>query len=423
MLTYLKLYNNNPSLETLAQFADFYKIRFTKKYKIEDFFELNREDIFSQLNSERRQKLATELSKSVSELTSADIKIDIQLPCPCYLFIQEKYVSYSLITKHTNFQTPTTSAIAFENEQIKSIFQFKQDENENIANPKRISPGCRVIGWFKTMYFNDKSVYKNTDLDDIYNLKQTFLDLSKYVISLTTNTGASGGNFTISFPHIPLYCNSAPAEDYSQEEYQQGNIFGVNSALHRGIIPENIRSSVNTFDYFNWLIQSNDLLFISFDDMKELTDENLAGHHFDMIGLVDSVSISKNPQGNLLVDVSGRDLMKVITDDSSIYFYQGVSAGDYNILKSYDNTETVLRGGDLYGIISNMGTKDVENNNLRQLTGSLNIFACEPNDFSIDFVIKTVMSHIANMSVVPDDLFISWGNKRTTFSSLKSKEI
>lgn len=421
MITYLKLYNNNPSLETLAQFADFYKIQFTSNYKIENFFEKNRDDIFSQLNSEQKQELAAELSKPVSELTSADIKIDTKLPCPCYLYIQEKYVSYSLIAKNTNFQVPTTSAIAFEDEQIKSVFQ---DEGVSVNNSKRIYPGCRVLGWFKTMHFNDDNVKKNTDLDDIYNLKQSFLDLSKYVVSLNTNVGASGGNFTISFPHIPLFSKMGLLPlDYSQQEHIQGNAFLVNSDAQNNIIPGNIKSSVNTFDYFNWLIQSNDLLFISFDDMKGLVDENLAGHKFDMIGLIDSVSISKNPQGNLSVDVSGRDLMKVITDDSSIFFYQGTSAGNYDILKSYDNTETVLRGGDLYGMIFKGGTKNINDNTLRQLNGNINIFACEPNDFSIDFVIKTVMSHLANMSVVPDDLFVSWANKRTTFSALKPKKV
>lgn len=123
MLTYLKLYNNNESLETLSEFSDFYNISFTEDYKLEDFFEQNRDEIFSQLNNSRKQEIAAKLSKSVSELTSKDIDLDIKLPIPCYLFIPDKYVTYSLTVKHTNFQVPTTNAIAFEDEQIKSIFQ------------------------------------------------------------------------------------------------------------------------------------------------------------------------------------------------------------------------------------------------------------------------------------------------------------
>lgn len=418
MNTYLKLYNNNSSLELLSQFAEFYKIRFTSEFTLQKFFEINRDSIFSQIDTEQKQELAIELNKPAEELTSADINLETKLPCPCYLFIQEKYVSYSLIAKNTNFQLSTDSAIAFEDEYIKSIFQ---DKGATVRNYTRTNPGCRVLGWFKTMWFSKEK--DNTDLDDIYNLKQSFLDLSKYVVSLNTNVGASGGNFTISFPHIPLYSHTALKGDYSSEEYDMGNTHNISSSSNRNIIPDNVRSSVNIFDYFNWLIQANDLLFISFDDMKGLVDENLSGHQFDLIGLVDSVSLSKNPQGSLSVNVSGRDLMKVITDDSSIFYYQGVSAGNYDILKSYDNTETVLRGGDLDGMIFNGGTKDINNNTLRQLNGNINIFACEPNDFSIDFIIKTVMSHLANMSVVPDDLFVSWANRRTTISALKPKNV
>lgn len=417
MITYLKLFNNNPALETLSQFADFYKIRFNKKFKLKDFFELNRYDIFSQYSKEQEQSLAEELGKSVSELSSEDIKVDMKLPCPCYLFIESKYISYSLIAKNTNFQVPSVSTIAFENEQIKNILQNDEIEIET----KRKKPGCRVIGWFKTMYFLNKNIKKNTDLDDIYNMKQTFLDLSNYVISLNTNVSQSGGNFTISFPHIPLYsANTIISNNYSETDASMGNTSLIKSV--KQIIPGNVRSSVNKFDYFNWLMQSNDLLFISFDDTKGLVNENLAGHTFDMIGLIDSVSLSKNPQGGLNVDVSGRDLMKIITDDSSIFYYQGVSAGDADVLKSYDNVETASDKGDLSGILFNGGKKHPSGNILRQLTGSINIFACEPNDFSIDFIIKTVMSHLANMSVVPDDLFVSWGDKRTKVSTLKPQK-
>ena len=419
MISYLKLFNNNPALETLSQFADFYKIRFSNKYKLENFFELNRYDIFSQYSDEQKQNLALSLDKSISELTSEDIKIDMKLPCPCYLFIEEKYISYSLIAKNTNFQVPSVSAIAFEDKEIKKILQ---NEGVEIGLTKRMNPGCRVIGWFKTMHFSSKDVKKNTDLDDIYNLKQTFLDLSKYVVSLNTSVNQSGGNFTISFPHIPLHSiNNVFSNNYSKQESEMGNVGNIKAP--KNLVSGSIKSSVNTFDYFNWLMQANDLLFISFDDTKGLVNENIAGHTFDMIGLIDSVSLSKNPQGGLTVDVSGRDLMKIITEDSSIFYYQGVSAGNPDILKSYDNVEAASNKGDLSGILFNGSSKHPKKNILRQLTGSINIFACEPNDFSIDFVIKTVMSHLANMSVVPDDLFVSWGDRRTTVSVLTPQKV
>jgi hypothetical protein len=174
-------------------------------------------------------------------------------------------------------------------------------------------------------------------------------------------------------------------------------------------------------------MQSNDLIFISFNGMDELTDDNLANKNYDMIGLIDSVSLSKDSNGNMRVDVSGRDLMKVITEDSSIFFYQSVANGDSNVFKrmskGFDNTETCLQGGDVDSLFTYNGAKLSANGTTRQLNGAINVFACEPNDLSIDFVIKTVVSHLANMNIVPDDLFVSWGNKRTRFSTLKPKKV
>jgi hypothetical protein len=141
-----------------------------------------------------------------------------------------------------------------------------------------------------------------------------------------------------------------------------------------------------------------------------------------MIGLIDNVSLSKDASGNVRVDVSGRDLMKIITDDSSIFYPQGVTNGTNNVFNGFDNTETCLQGGDKDGILYD-GAKQNSRGVLRQLSGAINIFACEPNDFSIDFVIKTVVSHLANMNIVPNDLFVSWGDKRTRFSTLKPKKV
>jgi hypothetical protein len=177
-----------------------------------------------------------------------------------------------------------------------------------------------------------------------------------------------------------------------------------------------VKSEFNSFNYFEWLIQHNDLLFISFHDMEELTNDNLSGKQFDMIALVDNVTVNRNsPSASVSVTVTGRDLMKLITDDASLFFPAGVAASNGRI---FDNTETTIKGGDFV-----MRYKGVEkqNGSIRLPNGMINVFSQEPNDFSIDFVIKTVISHLANIKIVPDDLFVSWGDKRTMFSDLIPK--
>jgi hypothetical protein len=220
-------------------------------------------------------------------------------------------------------------------------------------------------------------------------------------------------------PHLPLYGTLKSNTDITSSDAVKGNSAIIDRDLQASDI-DYIKSSLDSFDYFEWLIQSNDLLFISFDGMDELTDDNLAYKNYDMIGLVDSVSISKDANGGFHIDISGRDLIKIITDDSSIFFYQGVASGS---AKVFDNTETCLQGGDKDSVFIYNGAMQQANGTTRQLNGAINIFACEPNDFSIDFVIKTVVAHLANMNIVPDDLFVSWGDKRTRFSTLKPKSI
>lgn len=427
----LKLFCNNTNLKTLKKFGEFYKIRFTKEFTLNSFFEFNRKTIFDQLDNSYLTILAKKKKKKISDLTPNDIDVNVTLPCPSYLLIAEEHIDYSLIAKNTNFQASEVNVMAFEDKNIRSI--LSDDSVEIFHGNKKMRPGCRVLGWFKSLYFYEKNGGGSNGIDNIYDSSQNFIDLSRFVSSLNTNVTESGGNFSISFSHIPVYADTLVSE-MDQHFLYNGGINVSSQKNENGFINKNqiddiilkdkdgneqviSKSDLSSFDYLEWLIQANDLLFISFDNMEDLVDDNLANHNFDMIALVDSVSISKNAQGNVNIDVSGRDLMKLITDDSSIFFPLGVSASEGSI---FNNTETVVKGGDLSSVYKYKGSELV-GNSTRQLTGMLNIFACEPNDFSIDFVLKTVVSHLANLQIVPDDLFTSWGDKRTKFSTLKPK--
>ena len=69
----LKLFCNNDSLNSLKSFGEFYKIRFTKNFTIDSFFEFNRKIIFDQLSNAQLQELAKKKKKKVSDLTPLDI--------------------------------------------------------------------------------------------------------------------------------------------------------------------------------------------------------------------------------------------------------------------------------------------------------------------------------------------------------------
>ena len=118
-----RLYHNNPNIETLKEYVDSYKIRLDKSFTLKDFFNKNKEIIFNQLDTLQLLELGKKKNKSVTDLTANDIDENIILPCPCYFFIDDKYVNYSIAIKNTNFQIQETDFIAFADKQIRNIFK------------------------------------------------------------------------------------------------------------------------------------------------------------------------------------------------------------------------------------------------------------------------------------------------------------
>lgn len=423
-----KLFHNNPNLETLQDFADSYKIRLNEDFSLKDFFEYNKDIIFKQLSQSQLIELSKSKGKVVKDLSSSDIDENTILPCPCHLFIDEKYVDYSLAAKNTNFQIQEIDFIAFADEQIKKITEevkaYVSVKSHDFTEIERTKPGCRVLGWFKSLYYSGKE--GNGDTQNIYDSESNFVDITPFITQMNMSVAHTGGSFSLTLPHIPVYSDKLQSSmnlirlfnkninsgDFVDKE-QMSNFFVTDDA---GEVT--VKSEFSAFNYFEWLIQHNDLLFISFHDMEELTDDNLSGHNFDMIALVDNVTVNRNsPTAGISVTVTGRDLMKLIIDDASLFFPAGVAASNGRI---FDNTETTIKGGDLESVMRYKGAEN-QDGSPRQLTNMINVFAQEPNDFSIDFVIKTIISHLANLQIVPDDLFVSWGDKRTMFSDFKPK--
>lgn len=412
----LKLYHNNPTVKSLSDFVNYYHITLTESYDVKALFDDNRKVIFEQLNIPEKRRLANENAIKVEELNENFLKADMVLPCPCYMYIDEKFVTYNLMVKHTNFQVSETSVIAFQNRKISECIKNTEYTLGDTGQIK-LNPGCRVIGWFKTQYYNGKQ--NNKSINNVYDSQNLFTDLSSFVVNLSTSVSENGGNFNITFPHIPMYSNHFDVSSYAIKGGENANRYFDKDTLEKYQTKDGkefaIRSEMSSLDYFSWLIQPNDLIFLAFDDIE--TNEDIstpAKQSWDMIALVDSVSINRNSNAEMNINVSGRDLMKLITDDASIFFPKGVSNGEKTI---FDNTESVIQSGDVESLLFHNSNDNTQT--MRQLTGLLNIFTQEPNDFSIDFVLKTIVSHLTNYQVTPNDLFSEWGEERTKFSTIR----
>ena len=470
----MKLYHNSPTVKTLEDFAKQNKIFLggeksktgKEPLTIESFFELNRLEIFNQMTvsekiayikekgfkseTEKDEETGEFLQLKVEELTADKLDKDMTLPCPCYLLIDTAYVPYSLGIKRTNFQEPAESVTAFEDEQISNILN---DENFiEIYGAKKVVAGCRVFGFFKTLYY--KSGKGGGNANNIYDRKNLLTDLTPYIISINTSVSVGGGQFTIMLPHIPLYTND---EEQVYKNSQNSKLTGFGSSGHGEVQISSItqqdlltlaekdvdeiiekvlgdkqfdvfgmwndplykdseyyaKSTADSRDYFNWLIQKNDIFLISFDSMPNVGSErDIAGKSFDMIGLVDSVSLSRDPSGNITVRISGRDLMKLINDDSTLFFPQSVANGDGNI---FENTESSNSDKGDMGIVKSSDGRVLNNRQRMPISGNIKIFTMEAvNGYTIDFVLKAVISQLANMSVAPDELFNLWPEKRRT---------
>lgn len=420
------LYHNNNNLKTLSDYMEANRII---GISVDDLFDYkyndaksNRDLFFEQMSTEEKALYSKELGKTKDDpaITSSDLKSDMTLPCPCIFKIDSKYITREIAISQTNFQASADDIYAFENSHIQNILN---NEGYNIKKyAKKVAPSCSVWGWFKSLYYSGSTFF-----GEHYQSKNNkFVNISDFIINVNTNVTAQGGTFSITLPIIHSVKDdkqiSSPTKLSSTDFYidrfsSQAELFIYNryaSRENRKNFFHKVGISSMDDNYFNWLIQSNDLIFISFEEL-ELESEN-GSKVFDMIGLVENVSVNIDASGRGSVSVSGKDLMKLITDDNSLFFNTSSASGESRI---FSNTESSGKQGDIRDADMIGGSENSPENRLRLSTNQIDVFAL-PFNRSIDFVIKGVISQLANIEVVPDYVFTSWGEARTKFRDFLS---
>lgn len=420
------LYHNNNNLKTLS---DYMKANRIIGISVDDLFDYkyndtksNRDLFFEQMSTEEKALYSKELGKTKDDpaITASDLKSDMTLPCPCIFKIDSKYLVREIAISQTNFQASTDDIYAFENSHIQNILN---NEGYNIKKyAKKVAPSCSVWGWFKSLYYSGSTFF-----GDHYQSKNNkFVNISDFIIDVNTNVTAQGGTFSITLPiihsvrgdkQISSPTESSPTDFYIDRFANQAELFVYNryaSRENRKNFFHKVGISSMDDNYFNWLIQSNDLIFISFEEL-ELESES-GSKVFDMIGLVENVSVNVDASGRGSVSVTGKDLMKLITDDNSLFFNTSSASGESRI---FSNTESAGKQGDIRDADMIGGSENSPENRLRLSTNQIDVFAL-PFNRSIDFVIKGVISQLANIEVVPDYVFTSWGDARTKFRDFLS---
>ncbi|SHL14934.1 hypothetical protein SAMN05444266_102216 [Chitinophaga jiangningensis] len=237
-------------------------------------------------------------------------------------------------------------------------------------------------------------------------------DLTPYITRLVTNVSrTNGGHFQLSL--APIRCElvnntwilrTADRKDFDnvnsigrKEFFANSNLFKVDGAIGA----DGSRTLARNSFLFNNIITPNDVVFIRLETLEmekiqrekdQLADviskNSLPDRIYDMIGLVDKTSISVNAGANdVTIEVSGRDLSKLIYDDGTYFFPFEFAKGNMGSFGSAANSNPLLN-------------RLSDQNAIHQLAAF--------NNRSLDNIIRFIIQQLSTIKIVPDDLFSAY---------------
>lgn len=420
-----------------------------------NFFKLNKERIFKQMDVSAREDFSyykstgsyptkkdredeekfEENARKNYPKSADDLDENMILPYPCLLRIGARCITSELMISQTNFQMQDNDVFAFADEHIQEILSEAETSDGTFAKSE---PKVTAFLWSKTL--TKASV--NYQIGGMQNHK-TFgwTDLSARVVSMSTSVGQQGGTFNIRFAFIASerYRSYWQAENYATKEILEkyGNTsreaddyYIDENTAHTPPYSRYSRVNFNTEDaksFFSNLISPNDLFFIAFSslenksDKADLVGENVEANYranniakiasessFDMIGLVDNVTVQRNAENsNIMIDVTGRDLSKLLSDDSTFFFNNSTTKNPSRI---FYNEQGDNKQGDIRNVAEIDGKYQAINRMRRNISGELDIFTNQTNQ-TIEYIIKGVVSQLANIEIVPSTAFEYWENR------------
>ena len=421
---------------------------------VKNFFKLNKERIFEQMDASAREDFSyykstgsypTKEDREDEETfeenacknypTSADdLDENMILPYPCLLRIGAHCITSELMISQTNFQMQDNDVFAFADEHIQEILSEAETSDGAFAKSE---PKVTAFLWSKTL----TKAGINYQIGGLQNHK-TFgwADLSARVVSMSTSVGQQGGTFNLRLAFIASerYRNDWVSKSLETNKLLEkyGNISreadDYYTDEHSSRTPPYSRYSrvnFNTEDaksLFSNLISPNDLFFIAFSSLEDESDkadlvgENIEANYeanniakiasessFDMIGLVDNVTIQRNAENSsIIIDVTGRDLSKLLSDDGTFFFNYSTTKNPSRI---FYNEQGYAKQGDVRDVDKMDGTYQAINR-MRRTANELDIF-CNQTNQSIDYIIKGVLSQLANIEIVPSTTFEYWENR------------
>lgn len=176
--------------------------------------------------------------------------------------------------------------------------------------------------------------------------------------------------------------------------------------------------------FFTNLLSENDIIFISFTEDCQpaegytndffMSVDEIQGHYWDMIGLIDSNSTSLNAEAtDVSINIAGRDLMKLLIEDGSFFFQKSYANPDQKET-AFNNTDLPKQGDDTNALNIVLEQKDVNSANRLITTGMIaTLFNQEARN--VGFIMNLLVSQLANIEICPSQVFEGYGDRRTKF--------
>ncbi len=361
---------------------------------------------------------------NVSEIQSPNLSYsDLPLPLGTQFSLPISKVDRDVLSTETN---QTVNTVDFESFLAKQLIDLmSSDKYKSTFTPKskpfkgtlqEIYPHISVWIWSRAL-----SISSEISTDGKIQYVHKIINVTPYVISLNTNNGNSGGNFSVSLAPITadLY-NQAQTNSVLDKGWkiETGTNKGVSKKngdyVNQGFMHyiENDELKRNRM-YFDKVLQYNDVVFIKFeelelesknrrslDGLETISIHDLPNQVFDMIALIDDVQQDiQHANVDVNISVTGRDLIKLLIEDG-VYFYPTEFTAD--------------------GIFSNTGATNTRLKRFGSNGQYLNRF--QAANKTVDRSLKFIINNLGSIEICPNSLFDGYQNAKLDITKDLSPE-
>ncbi len=391
MADFVEIIHTNPAITTLVNFAEEWLVVIDDDFSLDDLlaYDNNQQRIFDSYTPADKETF-TEGSKDLIRV-------------PTKIRVPKENIAREIVSVAGNFEIPNTDFNAFLDSRISEMYLNEGYKplvlSEDPTSSSFKGNAYKILNNV-TVWIYSKALGKGNE--------GRLFNVTPFVQSVTTNVGAGGGNFSLSL--APITCEFDEKDGWVVTKDAMSEFFFKNKKNHvfRGSVLDNVDGQFKRKKFLlHHLISSNDLVFIQFEslefekDTRAIDEQSVLSPEilfpdksdinkriFDMIGLVDVSRMNYSPNSTAVnIEVSGRDVMKMLIDDGC-YVYPIDYARGFDEGEDRQAVKRVL-AKDLY-------------------------FFKAFVDTPISYLITFLINQLSNVKVVrSDSLFEFYGDRRS----------